>query len=149
MILPDFKAFPIKGRILGVDWGARRTGIAVSDDARDFVFVRPAIDVKKNGDSLAKKIVEIAEKEKVVGIVLGLPLYVDGSDSETTKKVRDCAAELTGYTDLPIVFIEENLTSVAAQEKLGKVRINDLKQKLDSESAAVILENAISMLKRL
>ena len=149
MILPDFKAFPIKGRILGVDWGARRTGIAVSDDARDFVFVRPAIEIKKTGVSVAKKISEIAEKEKVVGIVLGLPLYVDGTDSETTQKVRDCAAELTGYTDLPIIFIEENLTSFAAQEKMGKVRLTDLKQKLDSESAAVILENAISVLKRL
>ena len=43
MILPNFNDFPRTGRILGVDWGARRTGVAVSDASREFVFTRPAI----------------------------------------------------------------------------------------------------------
>ena len=51
-------------------------------------------------------------------------------------------------TDLPICMIEENLTSVEAQESMGRVRVRDIKQKLDSESARVILENAIAIIKR-
>ena len=94
MILPDFKGFPRTGRIMGVDWGLARIGLAVSDPSRDFV------------NKLATK------------------------------------------TELPICMLEENLTSVAAQESLGRVRVHDIKQKLDSESARVILENAIAIIKR-
>ena len=149
MILPDFNDFPRKGCLLGVDWGARRTGVAVSDENRDFVFARPAI-VFANGDlSIARQIADVANEEKVVGIVIGLPVYSDGSESDTTKAVRLCAAELCTYTDLPIVFIDETLTSMSAQESMGKIRVSDIKTKLDSESARIILENAISIIKRL
>ncbi|HIU65377.1 MAG TPA: Holliday junction resolvase RuvX [Candidatus Enterousia avicola] len=149
MILPDFNDFPRKGRLLGIDWGARRTGVAVSDENRDFVFARPAI-VFANGDlSIARQIADVANEEKVVGIVIGLPVYSDGSESETTKTVRLCATELCTYTDLPIAFIDETLTSMSAQESMGKIRVSDIKTKLDSESARIILENAISIIKRL
>ena len=62
--------------------------------------------------------------------------------------VRDFVQDLSGKTDLPICMIEENLTSVSAQESMGRVRVRDIKQKLDSQSARVILENAIAMIKR-
>ena len=51
MILPDFKGFPRTGRILGVDWGLSRIGVAVSDPNRDFVFVRPVINVARGADN--------------------------------------------------------------------------------------------------
>ena len=149
MILPDFKAFPRLGRVLGVDWGAKRTGVAVSDDSRNFVFVRPVLTANKFGVSMAKQIAETAKKENVVGIVFGLPLHSDGTESETTKLVRLCANETCTYIDLPIAFIEENLTSFYAQENMGKVRVSDIKKNLDSESAKVILENAIAVINRL
>lgn len=149
MILPDFKDFPRYGRLVGVDWGAKRTGIAVSDETRNFIFTRPVITLSKAETSMAQKIAEISKAEKAVGIVFGLPIYSDGTESETTKLVRLCATETCTYTDLPIVFIEENFTSITAQENMGKVRLSDIKQRLDSESAKVILENAISVLNRL
>lgn len=149
MILPEFKAFPRTGRVLGVDWGAKRTGIAVSDEARNFFFARKPIIASKTGASIAKQIAELAKSENVVGIIFGLPLYSDGNESETTKLVRACATETCTYIDLPVAFIEENLTSVFAQEEMGKARISDIKQKLDSESARLILENAIALLNRL
>lgn len=149
MILPDFNDFPRSGRILGIDWGARRTGVAISDENQDFVFTRPAILYSTSGKTIAQQIADVAVGEKVNGIVLGLPLYSDGTESKTTADVRLCAAELCTYTDLPIVFIDETLTSSAAQESMGKVRISDIKNNLDSESARVILENAISVIRRL
>jgi len=149
MILPDFKAFPRTGRILGVDWGAVRTGIAVSDDARAFVFTRPAIVMPRRGDNVAPEIARIAADENVVGIVIGLPLHGDGTESETTIAVRRMATDLCTYTDLPIAFIDENLTSMIAQENLGKMSRNQIKQKLDSAAACVILENAISVIDRM
>lgn len=149
MILSNFNDFPRSGRIIGIDWGARRTGVAVSDNERQFVFTRPAIITPHGDKSVARQIADLADAEKAVGIVIGLPKYIDGTDSETTSAVRRCAAELCIYTDLPIVFIDETLTSAAAQEELGKVRISDIKRELDSESARIILENAIAVINRL
>ena len=148
MILPDFKAFPHSGRLLGIDWGLRRIGVAVSDAGHDFVFVRPVVVVPRGADNHANLIADIAKKESVVGIVVGLPLYSDGSDSDTTKMVRDFINALAKVTDLPICTIEENLTSAAAQENMGRVSMSKLKEILDSESARVILENAIAMINR-
>lgn len=149
MILPDFKAFPRSGRLLGIDWGARRTGVAVSDVSREFVFVRPPILTSRASDSQAREIARIATDEDVVGIVIGLPLRGDGTESETTAAVRRSAAEICTYSDLPIVFLEENLTSIAAQDEMGKVHKSDIKQRLDSESARLILENAIALINRM
>ena len=148
MILDDFNDFPRKGRIISIDWGLRRCGVAISDENRDFVFVRPQINVK-NQSELVGAMSEMAKSENVVGFVLGLPLHADGSDSETTKMVRDFANALSNETDLPIIFIEENLTSHAAQEEIGRKSITKIKQELDSVSAKIILENAIAILKRI
>lgn len=148
MILPDFKAFPRAGRILGIDWGLRRIGVAVSSPMRDFVFVRDAIVMPRGADNHACRVADLAGQEQVSGIVVGLPVRGDGTESDTTKMVRDFVACLATKTDLPICMIEENLTSSAAQESMGRVRLRDLKEKLDSESARVILENAISMINR-
>jgi len=148
MILSDYKDFPCAGRIIGIDWGLRRCGVAVSDENRDFVFVRPQISVK-SGEELVQKISDMVAAEKVAGIVIGLPLFSDGSESDTTKMVREFADSLAKNTNLPIVFIEENLTSAAAQEEIGRKSLSKIKQELDSVSAKIILENAIAVLKRI
>ena len=148
MILSDYKDFPHSGRIIGFDWGLRRCGVAISDENRSFVFVRPQINVK-NQDELLVKILELIDVEKPSGLVFGLPLYSDGSDSDTTKQVREFVDKLSTKTDLPIIFIEENLTSSVAQEEIGRANIVKIKSELDSMSARVILENAIAMLKRI
>ncbi len=135
MILPDFKDFPTTGRILGIDWGARRLGLAVSDPSQEFVFVRPQLEYKN--EPILEKIVKIAITEQSVGIVIGLPIRSDGTESETTKMVREFANELSKKTNLPIVFTDESLTSFEAGENLSGIR--NKKNVLDSESAKVIL----------
>ena len=148
MILPDFKAFPRDGRVLGIDWGLRRIGVAVSDPTRQFVFVRDAIVLPRGAENHATRVAGVATQENVVGIIVGLPIRGDGTESDTTKMVRDFVAGLGAKTDLPICTIEENLTSAVAQENMGRVRVRELKERLDSESARVILENAIAIINR-
>ena len=148
MILPDFKGFPRRGRILGVDWGARRIGVAVSSPDMEFVFVRDAIVVPRNGGDAVMAVARVAETENVAGIIVGLPIRNDGTESQTSQSVREFAGALAMQTDVPICFIEENLTSFSAQEEMGRVRVSDIKEKLDSQAARVILENAIAMIKR-
>ncbi|MBQ0012979.1 MAG: Holliday junction resolvase RuvX [Proteobacteria bacterium] len=144
MILPDFKDFPHSGRVLGIDWGARRVGIAVSDDARQMVFVRPVVDGAKSVDV----VVQIVRDDKISGVVIGLPLRTDGSESETTNQVRAFADNLSKITNVPIAFVDETLSSHFAQESMGRVRVRDIKEKLDSESARLILENALALIAR-
>ena len=147
MILPDFKGFPRVGRIIGVDWGARRIGVAVSDETRGFVFVRPVVVIGQKMEH-AQVVADIAQDERAVGIVVGLPLYPDGKESQTTAYVKEFLENLSQKTQLPIVTVEENLTSVSAQEQMGRVRVRDIKERLDSQSARVILENAIAIINR-
>ncbi len=134
-ILADFKNFPRVGRLLGVDWGARRIGLAISDERQVFVF--PKFNVKS-----AEDITQVIKDENIVGIVVGLPLHSDGSESETTSHVNKFADNLALLTNLPIIFIEENLTSAEAAELAGRDK------DIDSIAAALILENAIAVIKR-
>ena len=145
MIIANFKDFPRAGRIIGFDWGAKRTGVAVSDDFREFVFVRPPIV----GGDRPTQMAAWSNTERVVGIVWGFPLRTDGSESDTTKIVLTVAENLSRHTDLPICFIDETLTSSAASEESNLKTVKDIKEKLDSESARIILENAIAVMKRL
>lgn len=147
MILSNFKVFPRVGRLVGIDWGARRTGIAVTDDGREFVFARAPI-VSNGGAELVRAVVELVRTEKIAGIVIGLPLRMDGTESETTARVRAFADALAHETDTPIIFIDETLSSSEAQGQMGRVRRADIKEKLDSNAARVILENAIALLNR-
>ncbi|MCL2017879.1 MAG: Holliday junction resolvase RuvX [Alphaproteobacteria bacterium] len=144
MIFADFKDFvaklPAKGRLLGIDWGARRVGLAVSDESREFIFPRKVI---MDADNLVKVIIDNANFEKVVGIIIGLPQHADGTDSETTHAVRLFADILAKTVDIPITFIDERLTSAEAKER------KDKKTAIDTAAAAIILEDAISMIKRI
>ncbi len=137
MVLTDFKDFPRHGRILGIDWGIKRVGTAVSSPDWDFVFPRNII----HGETSIEQIKKLIESENIVGVVLGLPLYPDGTDSNTTRNVREFEINLAKEISIPIIFIEENLTSVEASERIKN-------KDLDSESAAIILENGIAMIKR-
>ena len=148
MILFDYKDFPRQGRILGLDWGLRRCGVAITDENRDFVFIREQINIKSNVE-LVEKVFDILNQDKIVGIVLGFPLHADGTDSNTTAMVREFADLLANKTSTPIIFIEENLTSTFAEQEIGHKNIAKMKSELDSMSAKIILENAISILKRI
>ena len=144
MIFRDFKDFvaklPPTWRLLGVDWGARRVGLAVSDESRGFVFPRGIIESSKQ--DVLNAIAKIIKSEQVAGVIIGLPLHADGTDSDTTRNVREFADALAAATDIPIGFMDERLTSIEATD------ITKNKKGLDSVAAAVILENAIAMIKR-
>jgi len=136
MICDNFKTFPQDGELIGIDWGEKRIGIAVSDPERKFAFARPH----------AKDISEVAaiiSDERPAGVILGLPLRTNGGESETTKRVRLFALKLADETDVPIMLLDESLTSFEAAE-----RILGAGKDLDSESARILLENAIAVMNR-
>lgn len=86
-------------------------------------------------------------QEDIKGIILGLPLRTDGTESDTTARVREFATRLAEQTDLPILLFDESLTSFAAEEdNMAAGRAKN--ENLDSLAAKIMLENALVQLKR-
>jgi len=114
-----------KMRYLAVDYGNKRTGLAICDP--DETIVSP-LAVLKERESLAGRIAEIAQAEGADAIVLGLPLNMDGSEGGQARLVRRFSEALTPKTDVPVYFQDERLSSFGAEEKLRAAGMSRKKQ---------------------
>jgi putative Holliday junction resolvase len=130
-------------RWLGIDWGGRRIGLALSDLEGLRAFGYSTIDVQKN-DPL-REIRRICDEEYVEGIVLGLPLRSDtGEESETAKSVREFGERLRVALHLPVIYEDERFSSFAAEQDLkaaGWVPGKDPKSLVDKAAAKVLLQD--------
>ena len=135
-------------RIVGLDIGERRIGMAVSDVTRTLarplrVLVRPASDVEAL-QLVADEIRRLTtEEEGVERIVLGLPKRLDGTPNEMTPRVQAFAQQLHAASGLPVALQDERLSSREAESRLA-VRQKDWrarKEKLDAAAAAIILQD--------
>lgn len=129
-------------RALGIDFGLKRVGLAVSD--RTATLVSPLKTIERTTrDKLFDELAEILQKEAVEVIVVGLPLSLDGEDTLTTRQARNFAESLGRRTDLPIHLMDERLTSAQAEEELNAANVRGKKRKLalDSQAAVVILRS--------
>lgn len=138
-----------KGRILGVDFGDTRTGLAVSDISR---FLASGIGYISPGgiEKTADKVAEIARERQVSAIVVGLPRNMDGSEGFRAARCREFAALLHEKTDgLPIAMIDERLTTMSASRYLNETNTRGSHRKgvIDTLSAQIILQNALDRLK--
>jgi putative holliday junction resolvase len=127
-------------RILALDVGKKRIGIAISDPLG--VTARPHSTVDRNKKGVGK-IVEIVNQLEAKEILIGLPLHLDGTEGEQAKDVRSFAARLTPLVaPVPLKFWDERLTTVEAQERLSDRRGDWRKSKkeIDAFAAAMILE---------
>jgi putative Holliday junction resolvase len=133
-------------RILALDYGSRRIGLALSDPtgtlARPLPFLPAQGDVK-----LAREIKAIAENEKAGLILLGLPRHMNGSFGEAAEKVRAFAAVLSEKTAIPLRFVDERLSTVQAGRQLQEAGRDTRAQRnrIDSEAAAVLLQGYLDM----
>ena len=142
---PD-KASPEEtGRVLALDVGAKRVGVAVSDELR--LTVRPLAALRgTNWKQLVKALSELCEEFDVRQVVLGLPLRLDGVEGDAAAEVRRVARKLELSLHLPIDFQDERLTSKAAESTLRHEGMDERKVLAiaDSEAAAIILRDYLS-----
>ena len=136
-------------RVLGIDLGRRRIGLAISDPSA--TLARPLLtltidanDARQSVDRIAREIERLAaEEDGLAAIVVGVPARLDGSPTEETAHATAVIEALRGRTPLPIVAEDERLTSREAESRLA-VRERDWKKRkaqLDAASAAVILQD--------
>jgi putative holliday junction resolvase len=126
-------------RYLGIDYGNRRTGVAICD-ARETIASPLAVLVGQK--DLIGRIVRILKKEEVEAIVLGLPLNMDDSEGPQARIVREFASKLQTQISLPIHFQDERLSSFAASEKLDEIGLSweAKRDRIDALAAAEILQ---------
>ena len=130
-------------RWLGIDWGGRRIGVALSDQEGRFAYGYCTIDTGRQDP--VKELARICDDEDVRNIVVGLPLRSDNDqESETAKSVRAFAESLGARTRLPIHFEDERFTSFAAEQDLkasGWKPGKDAKALVDKAAAKVLLQD--------
>lgn len=154
MILEDIPDFaralaPMTG-VIGLDLGEKTIGVAVSDSLRNVATPLETVRRKKFGADAAR-LLEIIKDRSLSGIILGLPLNMDGSEGPRCQSTRAFARNLSRLTELPIGFWDERLSTVAAERMLlendtSRARRADL---IDNVAASYILQGALDRMSHL
>ena len=131
----------MKPRIIGLDVGDRRIGVAISDPLGITAAGLEAIERKSLREDI-RAVAEMARRHGAVEIVIGLPKNMDGSMSDQALKVQDFARKLTRVTGLPVIYEDERLTTISAIRTLTiqGVKTGERKDLVDRQSAAIILQ---------
>jgi putative Holliday junction resolvase len=129
------------GAVLGIDYGRRRLGVAVTDRTRTFVFSRETLDARDRPAAIATLRTLVAE-DGITLLVVGYPLNADGSEGGMCAEVRKFTEEVAVALALPSVFVDERYTSMEADEMLRETHKRDTRKRKelrDQRAAALIL----------
>jgi putative Holliday junction resolvase len=153
MILPLVEAathWPPRGALLGLDLGSKTIGVAVSDPDRKLAAGVETI-ARKNFTADAHRLLALAAQRAAVGLVLGLPVNMDGSEGPRAQSTRAFARNLAKLTELPIALWDERLSTAAVERDLIAVDVSRSKRAavIDQHAAAFILQGALDRLARL
>lgn len=148
MAVVDLSELPASGTLLGIDPGSKTLGIAASDELR---LIATPVETIQRGRKLApalRRLFEIVDDRNAVGLVVGLPLNMDGSKGPRVQSAKALAQNILAARDLPIVFFDERLTSAQVERSmidadLSRARRAEL---IDSSAAALILQTALDQI---
>ncbi len=129
------------GRLLGVDYGAVRIGLSISDPDRKFSFPLATYE-RRGAEKDAAYFRAVVEEEQIAGLVMGLPIHLDGREGQKAIEVRAFAAWLGQAVALPIVFWDERFTTVEAEAALWSAGLSHKKRKSrrDRVAAQILLQ---------
>ena len=148
--IEDFKkSIGKKSRLLGIDPGKNRVGIAISDENK--VVSTPLKTIlKKNNSNFIDEIKEIILENNVKGIIIGHPINMDGSTGPSAQSAKDFAVYISNNVSIPVSMWDERLSSQGAFNLSSNLDINVSKKvhKLDENAASFILQGAIDYIRR-
>ncbi len=139
-----------KGKILAVDFGDVRTGLAVSDPLRFLAsgigFISPG-GIEKTADAVS----EIAKEQGVAAIIVGLPKNMDGSEGSRAERCKKFARMVEERCSIPTAMFDERMTTMTASRYLNETNTKGIKRKkvIDTLSAQIILQNCLDRLKNM
>ena len=147
--LTDVFNVPPAGRIIAIDPGTKRCGVAICDELR--VTTRPLPYIERTSwKKLLSIVKQIVSEYDAVALVLGLPLESDGSESEMSAEARRMAGNFTLSLSIPVFLQDERVTSYEAKSRLWErgVDLKESRQLVDSEAAAIILSDFLDRVTR-
>tara|TARA_B100002003_G_C13973191_1_gene470891 strand:+ start:409 stop:864 length:456 start_codon:yes stop_codon:yes gene_type:complete len=146
--IEDFKKKIMNNsRLLGLDIGKKRIGVAICDNKRLIATPYKTI-IKKNFDQFLSELKIIISENNISGIIVGNPINMDGSYGHSTQAVADIANLISKNISIPITLWDERLSSVAAYTLSGQLHIKAAKKnkKIDQNAATFILQGAIDFI---
>ena len=148
--IEDFKKkLDKKSRLMGIDPGRKRIGIAISDENK--IIATPYTTIIKNKYSdFVKEIIKVVEENQIKGIVIGNPINMDGTASRSSQSAKDLAINLSKDVTENVTLWDERLSSQGAFNLSNDLASNTSKKvsKLDENSAHFILQGALDYLTR-
>ena len=148
--IEDFKKkLDKKSRLMGIDPGRKRVGIAISDENK--IIATPYTTIIKNKYSdFVKEIIKVVEENQIKGIVIGNPINLDGTASQSSQSAKDLAINLSKDVTENVTLWDERLSSQGAFNLSNDLASNTSKKvsKLDQNSAQFILQGALDYLTR-
>ncbi|MCD4813691.1 Holliday junction resolvase RuvX [bacterium] len=129
-----------KARILGLDYGVRRIGVAISDPLG--ITSQPLATLRNRKDKVMEEIAAIIQEKQVATVVVGLPKHMSGQEGTAAETVRSFGNRLQERCTVPVEFVDERLSTVAAQRVLTQSGMSGPKQRqvVDKLAAAIILQ---------
>jgi putative Holliday junction resolvase len=132
----------VSGRLLGVDWGERRIGLALSDESQLFAQPLTTLTRRPGKRFPMQRFLAAVEEHGVTGVVVGLPLEADGSEGEAARAARALGEDIGARSGLSVEFVDERMTTArvlsAVREMGGGTR--GRKADLDALAAALVLQ---------
>ena len=146
--IEDLPALLEGATLAGLDLGTKTIGIAVSDRSLAFAHPRPVIRRRKFGDDAAALLAAFA-KDGVRAAVIGLPINMDGTEGPRAQASRAFVRNMARLSDLPFVFWDERLSTVAAERALLEMDVSRRRreERIDSAAAAFILQGVLDRLR--
>jgi putative holliday junction resolvase len=152
-VLPLIEAaahWPVRGALIGLDLGTKTIGVAASDPDRRLATAVQTIG-RKRFSTDAARVFALATERRAVGLVLGLPINMDGSEGVRAQSTRAFARNLARLSDLPIALWDERLSTAAVERDLIAADVSRAKRAavIDAHAAAYILQGALDRLMRI
>lgn len=139
------------GRVLGIDYGERRVGLAISDPSGTIAQPLPVLLRRAGKRAPVQALADLAAQHEVEHVVIGLPLTLAGDDSEWTHEVRAFGEKLAGRAGVGVTFADERMTSVAAERAVRALGLNrrerERKERVDAAAAVLILQAFLDRMK--
>lgn len=132
-------------RILAIDYGEKRLGIALSDETQKIAHAYPFIPASE-----PEKLLRLLVEQEVERVLVGLPKNLEGQETKSARQVRKFAAWLTAQSGLAVELIDERFTTRQAREMLRTQKLNERKGRnlIDSLSAQILLQAYLQNLKK-
>lgn len=138
----------VSSRILAIDYGEKRIGLALSDPLQ--IISRPYLVLENQGEAVYEEIEQIIRNENVGKVVLGLPVNLEGDDTRKTSEVKEFARKLISVISVPLEYWDERYSTVEAHKMIKRMKIDSQKARkiIDKIAASIILEDYLENLKK-